>query len=59
MKYNALFVIFEKVAKLFNCRLLQMIGGALRVKQAPMGWKKGETIKHTLALKAPRKKIAF
>ena len=31
MKYHALFVIFEKVAKIFNRRLLQIIGGALRV----------------------------
>ena len=30
MKYHALFVIFEKVAN-FDCRLLQIIGGALRV----------------------------
>ena len=33
MKYHALFVIFEKVAKFFNCRLLQIIGGALRVNK--------------------------
>ena len=32
MKYHALFVIFEKAAKFENCRLLQIIGGALRVK---------------------------
>ena len=32
MKYHALFVIFEKAEK--NCRLLQIIGGALRVKIA-------------------------
>ena len=32
MKYHALFVIFEKAAKFFGCRLLQIIGGALRVK---------------------------
>ena len=31
MKYHALFVIFEKAAKLI-CRLLQIIGGALWVK---------------------------
>ena len=31
MKYHALFDIFEKAAKL-NCRLLQIIGGALRFK---------------------------
>ena len=31
MKYHALFVIFEKVAK-FYWRLLQNIGGALRAK---------------------------
>ena len=30
MKYHALFVIFEK-SKIWNCRLLQIIGGALRV----------------------------
>ena len=28
---NALFVIFEKSSKILNCRLLQIIGGALRV----------------------------
>ena len=32
MKYHALFVIFEKSGKILNCRLLQIIGGALRVK---------------------------
>ena len=32
MKYLALFVIFEKTAKNLNCRLLQIIDGALRVK---------------------------
>ena len=33
MKYHALFVIFEKKnCKIFNCRLLQIISGALRVK---------------------------
>ena len=32
MKYHALFVIFEKAAK-FEIRLLQIIGGALRIKQ--------------------------
>ena len=31
MKYHALFVIFEKSRKILNCRLLQIIGGALRV----------------------------
>ena len=33
MKYHALFVIFEKAAKFINCRLLQIIGGALRIKK--------------------------
>ena len=33
MKYYASFVIFEKAAKLLNCRLLQIIGGALRVNE--------------------------
>ena len=33
MKYHALSVIFEKKSgKIWNCRLLQIIGGALRVK---------------------------
>ena len=32
MKYHALFVIFEKAAKNIKCRLLQIMGGALRVK---------------------------
>ena len=32
MKYHALFVIFEKAEIFFNCHLLQIIGGALRVK---------------------------
>ena len=31
MKYHALLVIFEKNGKIWNCRLLQIIGGALRV----------------------------
>ena len=33
MKYHALFIIFEKSGKILNCRLLQNIGAALRVKQ--------------------------
>ena len=32
MKYHALFVICEKSIKICNCRLLQIIGGAVRVK---------------------------
>ena len=32
MKCHALFAIFEKSSKILNCRLLQIIGGALRVK---------------------------
>ena len=36
MKYHALFVIFEKKhIKVWNCRLLQTIGGALWFK--PLG----------------------
>ena len=31
MKYHTLFVIFEKSGKIWNCRLMQIIGGALRV----------------------------
>ena len=31
MKYYSLFVNFEKSSKFFNCCLLQIIGGALRV----------------------------
>ena len=30
MKYYALFVTFERNGKIFNCRLLQIIGGALK-----------------------------
>ena len=33
MKYHALFVILEKNSKILNCRLLQIIGGALRVQK--------------------------
>ena len=33
MKYHALLVIFEKSRKIWNCRLLQIIGGALRVNR--------------------------
>ena len=32
MKYHALFVIFEKSGKILNCRLLQIIGGFLWIK---------------------------
>ena len=32
MKYHAIFVIFEKSSNIFNCRLLQIIGGTLWVK---------------------------
>ena len=35
MKYHALFVIFEKSGKIFNWRLLQIIGDALRIKTYP------------------------
>ena len=31
LKYHALFVIFEKDGKFWNCRLLQIIDGALWV----------------------------
>ena len=40
MKYHALFVIFEKATKFENCRLLQIIGGALRVKEKKVNHKK-------------------
>ena len=33
MKYHALFINFEKAAKFLICRLLQIIGGALRIKE--------------------------
>ena len=33
MKYHALFVIFEKSGKICNRRLLQIIGGALKVNE--------------------------
>ena len=32
MKYHALFVIFEKAIKIWNCRLLQIVGPTLRSK---------------------------
>ena len=32
MKRHALLIIFEKSSKTWNCRLLQIIGGALSVK---------------------------
>ena len=32
MEYHALFVIFERSSKFFNCILLQIVGRALRVK---------------------------
>ena len=35
MKYHALFIAFEKAAKFDSCRLLQIIGGALRVNTLP------------------------
>ena len=35
MKHHALFVIFEKAVKIWNCRLLQIVGGALRVNYLP------------------------
>ena len=31
MKYHAILVIFEKAAKFHDCRLLQIVGGALWV----------------------------
>ena len=34
IKYHALFVIMKK-RKVWNCRLLQIIGGALMVKALP------------------------
>ena len=36
MKYHALFVIFEKSGKIYNCILLQIIGGALREQPRSM-----------------------
>ena len=33
MKYHILLVILKKRGKIGNCRLLQIIGGALRAKQ--------------------------
>ena len=39
MKYHALFVIFEKAAKFENVCLLQIMGGALRVKLNHTGLK--------------------
>ena len=33
IKYHALLAIFEKVEKQINCRLLQIIGGALMVNE--------------------------
>ena len=38
MKYHALLVIFEKAGKIEICRLLQIIGGALRVNASTV-WK--------------------
>ena len=32
MKYNTLFVTFEKAVKFDVCRLLQIVGGALMIK---------------------------
>ena len=32
MKYHALFVAFLKSRKIWNCRLLQILGGALWIK---------------------------
>ena len=32
MRYHAVFVIFEKAEKFEICRLLQIVGGALRVR---------------------------
>ena len=31
MKFHVLFVIFEKNRKIWNCRLLQIIGGVLSI----------------------------
>ena len=42
MKYHALFFIFEKVAKFWNCRLLQILGGALWVNNIVVSVKQSE-----------------
>ena len=44
LKYHALFVILKKSGKIWNCRLLQIIGGALRVKGFVL-WKDGDTVR--------------
>ena len=36
MKPHAIFAILKKAAKFENCRLLQTIGGALRVKKSDL-----------------------
>ena len=41
MKYHALFVIFLKSGKIWNCRLLQIVGGALRVNTHMLNLHKG------------------
>ena len=38
MKYHALFVIFEKAGKFEIFRLLQIVGGTLRVSQSLTKW---------------------
>ena len=42
MKYHALCFIFEKSSKIWNCRLLQIVGGALIMNTIPRwdieGW---------------------
>ena len=48
MKYHALFVIFEKAAKFLNCRLLQIIGGALKVKIINLNWPPDKRVNHRL-----------
>ena len=71
MKYHALFVIFEKSGKILNCRLLQIIGGALKVNVLYFLWDQTQAslylclsfdetykIDYCLTLKAPIKTAA-
>ena len=54
---HALFVIFEKTCKILKCRLLQIIGGALRVKWWLLERKWGDMqcikLQHDKEIKAP------
>ena len=56
MKCHSLFVIFEKSGKIWNCRLLQIIGGALSVNSSVLYWHTGQNTGNAPVISTSMKK---